>query len=228
MSVNTTNTPRGEQAKLALLEAAIEIFGLNGPNSATTRQIAQRADQNIAAIAYYFGSKDGLYLAVAQHIADIIRDEFRPVIEEIDLFLENRTDEQDENRCLQLIELSFLAYNELVLKKSNINISRIMSREQLIPTKAYTLIHEQALSAIFTRQARLVARYTGLPDGHINTLIHTHALMGEILSFRLARENLLRQTGWDNIGPKEYDMINEVLREHIRLLLSGLQQHYRN
>lgn len=59
MSVNTTNTPRGEQAKLALLEAAIEIFGLNGPNSATTRQIAQRADQNIAAIAYYFGSKTG-------------------------------------------------------------------------------------------------------------------------------------------------------------------------
>lgn len=119
MSVNTTNTPRGEQAKLALLEAAIEIFGLNGPNSATTRQIAQRADQNIAAIAYYFGSKDGLYLAVAQHIADIIRDEFRPVIEEIDLFLENGADERDESRCLQLIELSFLAYNELVLKKSN-------------------------------------------------------------------------------------------------------------
>ncbi len=52
--------------------------------------------------------------------------------------------------------------------------------------------------------------------------------MGEILSFRLARENLLRQTGWDNIGPKEYDMINDVLREHIRLLLSGLKQHYRN
>ncbi|MGV8590703.1 hypothetical protein ACV35C_30870, partial [Pseudomonas aeruginosa] len=94
--------------------------------------IAQRADQNIAAIAYYFGSKDGLYLAVAQHIADIIRDEFRPVIEEIDLFLENGADERDESRCLQLIELSFLAYNELVLKKSNINISRIMSREQLI------------------------------------------------------------------------------------------------
>ncbi|WP_164068828.1 CerR family C-terminal domain-containing protein, partial [Serratia marcescens] len=61
-----------------------------------------------------------------------------------------------------------------------------------------------------------------------NTLIHTHALMGEILSFRLARENLLRQTGWDNIGPKEYDMINDVLREHIRLLLSVLKQHYRN
>ncbi|NGE23172.1 transcriptional regulator, partial [Klebsiella pneumoniae] len=26
----------------------------------------------------------------------------------------------------------------------------------------------------------------------------------------------------------EYDMINDVLREHIRLLLSGLKQHYRN
>lgn len=225
MSVNTTNTPRGEHAKQALLEAAIEIFGLNGPNSATTRQIAQRADQNIAAIAYYFGSKDGLYLAVAQYIADIIRDEFSPVIEEIDIFLSQGNNEQDETRCLQLIELSFLAYNDLVLKKNNINISRIMSREQLIPTKAYTLIHENALAPIFSRQTRLVALYTGLPDGHINTLIHTHAIMGEILSFRLARETLLRQAGWDNIGEKEYDMINTVLSEHIRLILKGLKEH---
>lgn len=101
-----------------------------------------------------------------------------------------------------------------------------MSREQLIPTKAYTIIHENALALIFSRQARLVALYTGLPDGHINTLIHTHAIMGEILSFRLARETLLRQAGWDNIGEKEYEMINAVLSEHIRLILNGLKDHY--
>ena len=159
MSVNTTNTPRGEQAKLALLEAAIEIFGLNGQIVPLLARIAQRADQNIAAIAYYFGSKDGLYLAL-QHIADIIRDEFRPVIEEIDLFLENGADERDESRCLQLIELSFLAYNELVLKKSNINISRIMSREQLIRPKLCHAYPRTGAVCDFL-PARLVARYTG-------------------------------------------------------------------
>lgn len=36
---------RGELAKRQLLEAACEIFGKNGPDGATTRQIAQAAKQ---------------------------------------------------------------------------------------------------------------------------------------------------------------------------------------
>ncbi len=64
-------TTRGEQARQQLLQAAIELFGELGLKGATTRDIAQRAGQNIAAITYYFNSKEGLYLAVAQYIADL-------------------------------------------------------------------------------------------------------------------------------------------------------------
>lgn len=88
MSETHQKTTRGELAKRQLLEAACEIFGKNGPDAATTRQIAQAAQQNIAAIAYYFGSKDGLYLAVAQHIADLIRLDFEPTVAILDEFLE--------------------------------------------------------------------------------------------------------------------------------------------
>ncbi len=43
--------------------------------NATTREIAAQAGQNIAAITYYFGSKEDLYLACAQWIADFIGEQ---------------------------------------------------------------------------------------------------------------------------------------------------------
>ena len=67
---------RGEQTRRQLLAAATELFGECGLQGATTRDIAQRAGQNIAAITYYFSSKEGLYLAVAQSLADFIQQAF--------------------------------------------------------------------------------------------------------------------------------------------------------
>lgn len=68
---NPAMTIKGEQAKKQLIAAALAQFGEYGMN-ATTREIAAQAGQNIAAITYYFGSKEDLYLACAQWIADLL------------------------------------------------------------------------------------------------------------------------------------------------------------
>ncbi|HEK0517304.1 TPA: transcriptional regulator CecR [Proteus mirabilis] len=217
---------RGELAKRQLLEAACEIFGKNGPDSATTRQIAQAAKQNIAAIAYYFGSKEGLYLAVAQYIADLIRIDFEPTVAQLDDFLEKPNPTEHLPLLQKLIIDSFLQYARLVLDKSNVHISRIMAREQLVPTEAYSLIHQQALSPLLTRVNRLLALYIGLDPTLPKTMLHTYAILGEVLSFRLVRETILRQTGWDRIGKQEYEIISNTLKVHITLLLDGLREIY--
>ncbi|EPL6655289.1 transcriptional regulator CecR [Proteus mirabilis] len=217
---------RGELAKRQLLEAACEIFGKNGPDSATTRQIAQATKQNIAAIAYYFGSKEGLYLAVAQYIADLIRIDFEPTVAQLDDFLEKPNPTEHLPLLQKLIIDSFLQYARLVLDKSNVHISRIMAREQLVPTEAYSLIHQQALSPLLTRVNRLLALYIGLDPTLPKTMLHTHAILGEVLSFRLVRETILRQTGWDRIGKQEYEIISNTLKVHITLLLDGLREIY--
>ena len=217
---------RGELAKRQLLEAACEIFGKNGPDGATTRQIAQAAKQNIAAIAYYFGSKEGLYLAVAQYIADLIRIDFEPTVAQLDDFLEKPNPTEHLPLLQKLIIDSFLQYARLVLDKSNEHISRIMAKEQLVPTEAYFLIHQQALSPLLTRVNRLLALYIGLDPTLPKTMLHTHAILGEVLSFRLVRETILRQTGWDRIGKQEYEIISNTLKVHITLLLDGLREIY--
>ncbi len=61
--------PRNEDAKQALMEAAISLMReTQDPRSLTVRQIAARANVNAALISYYFGSKDDLIHAAVDEI----------------------------------------------------------------------------------------------------------------------------------------------------------------
>jgi AcrR family transcriptional regulator len=53
----------GEQSRERLLQAAMRLFGAQGFARTSTREIAQAAGANVAAISYYFDDKAGLYQA---------------------------------------------------------------------------------------------------------------------------------------------------------------------
>lgn len=55
-----------DRTRAALLDAALEEFAAKGFTGARVRDIAQRAGVSKDLIAYHFGGKDGLYLAVQQ------------------------------------------------------------------------------------------------------------------------------------------------------------------
>jgi AcrR family transcriptional regulator len=50
-------------ARARLLQAAIRLFALQGFAKTSTRELAEAAQVNVAAISYYFGDKAGLYRA---------------------------------------------------------------------------------------------------------------------------------------------------------------------
>lgn len=61
------SAPTGSHAtRQRLLEAAAQTFLAHGFEGASTREICERAQANIAAISYHFGSKEELYRAVLQ------------------------------------------------------------------------------------------------------------------------------------------------------------------
>lgn len=104
MNTSSSSTLRGENAKMQLLLTAADVYGEQGLDGATTRKIAQASGQNIAAISYYFGSKEGLYLAVAQLIAKTIRDDFHDVFQAIDNFLNQPLSVQVTDDALDLLQ----------------------------------------------------------------------------------------------------------------------------
>lgn len=68
-----TQTERADQTRARILHAAIREFSENGLAGARTEQIAESADVNKALLYYYFKSKDALYAAALESIAEGVR-----------------------------------------------------------------------------------------------------------------------------------------------------------
>ena len=220
--MNTTPaTTKGEQAKSQLIAAAIAQFGEYGQH-ATTRDIAAQAGQNIAAIPYYFGSKDDLYLACAQWIADFISHHFHPHAEAAEALL--NTPSPDKSAIRQLLLRACQSMILLLTQDDTVNLSKFISREQLSPTPAYHLIHGQVLAPLHCYLTRLIAAFTGLDADDTPIILHTHALLGEILAFRLGRETILLRTGWTQFDEEKTEQIYQVITCHLDFVLQGLSQ----
>ncbi len=82
-----------------LLETAAKLFGEKGFEAVSTRELAKEANVNIAMIAYYFGSKEGLFKAMIEerfpksvaHLRNIQKHEgsaWDKISAVIDLYLE--------------------------------------------------------------------------------------------------------------------------------------------
>ncbi|EGT0668446.1 TPA: transcriptional regulator CecR [Citrobacter werkmanii] len=216
-----TMTTKGEQAKNQLIAAALAQFGEYGLH-ATTRDIAAQAGQNIAAITYYFGSKEDLYLACAQWIADFIGSQFRPHAEEAErLFAQP---EPDRGAMRELILRACKNMIMLLTQDDTVNLSKFISREQLSPTAAYQLVHDQVINPLHTHLTRLIAAYTGRDANDTQMILHTHAILGEVLAFRLGKETILLRTGWSQFDEDKTALIEQTVTCHIDLILQGLTQ----
>ncbi|HCD7427253.1 TPA: transcriptional regulator CecR [Citrobacter werkmanii] len=216
-----TMTTKGEQAKNQLIAAALAQFGEYGLH-ATTRDIAAQAGQNIAAITYYFGSKEDLYLACAQWIADFIGSQFRPHAEEAErLFAQP---EPDRGAMRELILRACKNMIMLLTQDDTVNLSKFISREQLSPTAAYQLVHDQVINPLHTHLTRLIAAYTGRDANDTQMILHTHAILGEVLAFRLGKETILLRTGWSQFDEDKTALIEHTVTCHIDLILQGITQ----
>jgi hypothetical protein len=83
-------------------------------------------------------------------------------------------------------------------------------------------VHDQVIAPLHSHLTRLLAAYTGLDAGDTQTIIHTHALLGEILAFRLGRETFLLRAGWTQFDAGKSSLIFQVITCHIDLILQGL------
>ncbi len=86
----TQDAPRTGGARERVLAAAIEEFAAHGLAGASVRRICARAGANIAAVNYYFGSKNGLYAAVFHRLFEDYGTPLRRLAEGIDSEVEWR------------------------------------------------------------------------------------------------------------------------------------------
>jgi AcrR family transcriptional regulator len=215
---------RGAQARAALVQAAVQIFGESGPGNASVREIAARSGQNIAAISYHFGGKQGLYLETMRHVAQVIEARFSDMLQEAEDFLE--TGRLRPAECLQHLE-RLLEHSTANSKDAEmVTLSSIIVREQTNVTDAFDVLYDGILGRLHRLGERLMAAYvTGSPD-EPGFSVHYHALLSQSLGFRLARATAIRASGWKDIGRREEAEIRAVVLKHAELVLKGLRAEY--
>ncbi len=63
----------------------------------------------------------------------------------------------------------------LLTRDDTVNLSKFISREQLSPTAAYQLIHQQVIAPLHSYLTRLIAARTGRDANDTQMILHTHA-----------------------------------------------------
>lgn len=61
---------KGDDTRTRLIEEALRIFGERGYRAATTRELAGAASTTLPSLSYYFGGKEGLYVACAESVVE--------------------------------------------------------------------------------------------------------------------------------------------------------------
>ncbi|MEZ5277951.1 MAG: transcriptional regulator CecR [Opitutaceae bacterium] len=211
---------RGDQARTALLQAAIDVFGESSLEDATTREISRRSGQNIASIAYYFGNKEGLYHACVGHVVEMMRGLMGPMVAEIEEEL--AVGAISRARCLSRLQdmYELLAVNGF-LRSETVSVSRIIMREMVRPTEAFEIFFNGPVTRFHELATELIRRYLGRETVDQDLVIFSHTLFGQVLGFRAAREFFLRRVEWMDFGPEESSAVISVLRQNIEILLAG-------
>jgi AcrR family transcriptional regulator len=132
------------EKQIEILQVAEQLFAEEGFDGTSIRDIAKKANINIAMISYYFGSKEKLLEAIVlNRISDMrlqlenIYNEILPPFEKVDKLIELYISRINNNRCIYQIihfefstkkrELNFEGFTDM--KRSNLETFRNIIKE---------------------------------------------------------------------------------------------------
>ena len=211
---------RGDETRLRITEAAIELFGEYGFDGASTRDIAARAGVNAPALQYYFENKEGVLRACAEHIADRAWSSFAPAVARANELLSGTAGIAELSDAFLHI-LDTMA-DHMFAKSCGLNHRLFFAREQAagqehgIASEILTRRVRQPLNEV---GAQLLGRITGTPSDDPMTRIRTLTLYGQLLIFHVAQRTSFTMLGWKEIDAEKGEMLKAAMREQTRILL---------
>ncbi len=201
-------------ARRRLLEAAVDVFGRAGFAGASTRELAKRAGVNLQAINYYFGSKDGLYLAAADHVAALLHARVGPAAERARARLaDGRSGKIPAEEARRLAAGMLGAIAGTLFEPDWTPIGRFIAREQMDPTKAFDRIYERGLEPALSVAAQLVGIALGESPRSRRVRLRALSLLGSVVFLRIAQATTARQLGWSHAGPRERAALRELIAD---------------
>ncbi len=211
---NPTATTREQ-----LLQASLKCFGNKDYDAVSTREIVELAGANLSAISYHFGGKHPLYLETARYLAHSIQQKLAATLQRI----EQPENGHDPAQCRASIEqlIAALVENVLIGELSTDGAGFIF-REQLKPTEAFDILYQELMQPMQERYARLLACLFGCDENERKVKLITHALLGQIIIFRVGRTTILRRLQSEQFTREDCQPITELIT---RQTLAAIDSH---
>lgn len=202
---------QSHDTRARMIEAAIEVFGSVGYDGATTRQLAERAGVNQAAIPYHFGGKRELYVAAAQAIADYMRSRIEPLIDEL------RTASVDPVGHIDAVVMRF--FQVIAGDEEPEAWTVFFVRCERDADDAFRIIYYQSVARFQAALIAEVAAATGRSPDDEDLKVRVAVVLGAISNFRTLRNVMLSSLGWDTFDAERKRTVETAVR---RLALAEL------
>lgn len=198
-----------KNTKEKLLRTAADLFAKHGVDGVSTRELAKKSGVNLCSINYYFGTKQGLYEAVIEDISSFILNNFvakthANLAENCSLLVP-----RDEIKYFLSSFFAFICSEKVFEVKIE-----LLLRELLYPSSAYNNFYARVLEPLHKRISHLISTDLGLAEESTQSILLTHALLGQVVMFKIHQEALLRR-----LGAKKYTP--EIIAETQKLLIQN-------
>jgi AcrR family transcriptional regulator len=207
---------RAEIARQKMLSAALDVFGRYGFDGASTRQLTEAAGVNLQAIPYYFGSKEGLYIATAEYLMgriDTHVGDMRARVGAHLLALDAAGKPLGEAEARLFLTEILRTMVTLFVGKESEPWARFLIREQMEPTEAFTRVYQGLMRPMIEMGRRLIGAILREDPASEHVRLRTFTLLGSILVFRVAHAAVLAQMEWDGVGPEQVETVRGLAAE---------------
>jgi AcrR family transcriptional regulator len=195
-----------------LLEAAGEIFAEHGYRAATVRQICEKAKANIAAVNYYFGDKEGLYMAVLRSVHRASADKYPPNL----AMSPTTTPEQKLRAYVRSLLLRIFDDGRPGWH------TKIMMREMLEPTRALDMLVEEGARPLHQQLSSIVRELLGSTADDEVVRLSSLSVVSQCVYYRRARPVIARLYPQQRYDSKEVEKLTEHITQFSLLALEGL------
>lgn len=206
-----------DQTRAALVHAALKLFGRQGFDGTSTRQIAAEAKANIGSIAYHFGSKEGLRAAAADFIVETIQG----VAGEVLGGAQATAPANPEAARAQLFAALERMVGFVVVSPQAGEIVQFVLRELSHPTAALDRIYGGVFEPTHRRLCQIWEQATGEPAESEATRLTVFTVIGQVIYFRIGREAVMRRMGWREIGEEEAAKVVAATTDNLRAMLAA-------
>jgi len=200
-----------EDTRHRLLEAAGEVFGEKGFDAATVREICSRAGANVAAVNYYFGDKERLYIEAVRH-AHLSRRAHQPPQMSADMPAPERLRQYIHAMLSRLLDQRRPAWH-----------ARLMAREMAEPTRACEELVESYIRSNFELLDGILSEMlppeTPAADRHLIGF----SIVGQCLHFKIHQPVARLLVGEEEMRSYDVDRLSEHVTQFSLAALGGIK-----